>query len=90
MDEEENLLEAQRAELELKRALSIILDENAYSRLMNVRYSNPQLYLRVANGLLAYYQKIRRRITEEELIRILNININISKQPETKIHIRRK
>ncbi|MEM3369406.1 MAG: DNA-binding protein [Candidatus Micrarchaeia archaeon] len=88
--DEDKVLAAQQAELQLKKTLSVILEENAYARLMNVRLSNQELYLKVANALIHYYQKIRRRITEKELLTIINMNLAVSKQPETKIHIRRK
>ncbi|MEM3369443.1 MAG: DNA-binding protein [Candidatus Micrarchaeia archaeon] len=88
--EEDKILAAQQAELQLKKTLSVILEDDAYTRLMNVRLSNPELYLKVANALIHYYQKIRRRVTEKELLTILNMNLAVSKQPETKIHIRRK
>lgn len=90
MNENDKLLASQEAELQLKKALSVVLEEDAYSRLMNVRLSNPELYLRAANAVIQFYQKVKRRITEKELITILNMNLVVSKQPETKIHIRRK
>ena len=89
-EDQEKILAAQQAELQLKKMLSVVLEENAYSRLMNVRLSNQELYLKVANAVVHYYQKVRRRITEKELITIINMNLAVSKQPETKIHIRRK
>ncbi|MCS7109685.1 MAG: hypothetical protein NZ903_02735 [Candidatus Micrarchaeota archaeon] len=88
--EEDKTLAIQQAELQLKRMMSVVLEESAYNRLMNVRLSNPELYLKVANAVLHYYQKIKRRITEKELLTIINMNLAVSKQPETKIHIRRK
>ncbi len=88
--DEDKVLAAQQAELQLKKTLSVILEESAYARLMNVRLSNQELYLKVANALIHYYQKVRRRITEKELLTIINMNLAVSKQPETKIHIRRK
>ncbi|MCX8202592.1 MAG: hypothetical protein N3G74_02200 [Candidatus Micrarchaeota archaeon] len=88
--EEDKALAAQQAELQLKKALSVVLEEKAYERLMNVRLSNPELYLKVANAVIHYYQKIKRRVSERELITIINMNLAVSKQPETKIQIRRK
>lgn len=88
--ENNDIATAQQAELQLKKALSVVLDENAYTRLMNVRLSNAELYLKVANAVMHYYQKLKRRISEKELITIINMNLAVSKQPETKIYIRRK
>lgn len=88
--EENQVRDAQQAELQLKKMLTVVLEESAYQRLMNVRLSNPELYLKVANAVMHLYQKMRRRVTEKELITIINMNLAVSKQPETKIHIKRK
>jgi len=86
----QELQKAQEAELQLKKILTVILDPPAYERLMNVRISNRELYFKVANGLIHLYKKTQRRMTEKELLTVINMNLAASKQPETKIHIRRK
>ena len=86
----QELQKAQEAELQLKKILSVILDQQAYQRLMNVRISNKELYFKVSNSMINLYKKTQRRMTERELITVINMNLAASKQPETKIHIRRK
>jgi DNA-binding TFAR19-related protein (PDSD5 family) len=82
--------QAQEAELKLKKLMSVVLEPNAYDRLMNVRLSNQELYLNIANACIHLYQKKKKRITENELITLINMNLAVHRQPETKIHIRRK
>ena len=86
----QELQKAQEAELQLKKILAIVLDQPAYERLMNVRISNKELYFKVSNSMIHLYKKTQRRMTEKELITVINMNLAASKQPETKIHIRRK
>ncbi len=86
----QEIQKAQEAEIQLKKILAVVLDQTAYDRIMNVRISNKELYFTVANALIHYYKKTQKRITEKELITIINMNLAATKQPETKIHIRRK
>jgi len=86
----EQIRQAQEAELKLKKLMSIVLESNAYERLMNIRLSNQELYLNVANACIHLYQKKRAKITENELLTLINMNLAVHRQPETKIHIRRK
>jgi len=92
MEDQDNsqIQQAQEAELKLKRIMSIVLEPDAYDRLMNVRLSNQELYLNVANACIHLYQKKKKKITEKELLTIINMNLAVHRQPETKIHIRRK
>jgi DNA-binding TFAR19-related protein (PDSD5 family) len=90
-DQADNQIQkAQEAELKLKKLMSVVLEPNAYDRLMNVRLSNQELYLNIANACIHLYQKKKKRITENELITLINMNLAVHRQPETKIHIRRK
>ena len=86
----QELQKAQEAELQLKKILTVIMEPSAYDRLMNVRLSNKELYFKVANSLIQFYRKTQRRLTEKELITVINMNLAASRQPESKIHIRRK
>jgi DNA-binding TFAR19-related protein (PDSD5 family) len=64
-------LEAKKIEEQLKSALRIVLSEKAYARMMNVRISSPQLYAAASKQVLGAYGKVRRQISEEELLSLL-------------------
>jgi len=64
-------LEGKKIEEQLKSALRIALSEKAYGRMMNVRISSPQLYAAAARQALGAYGKIRRQISEQELLSLL-------------------
>lgn len=82
--------EAQKAEIvdaQIKSVLARILDQPAYDRLMNVRMSNQELYAKVVNALVYMYKKTGRRITERELLTLLNASVE---RKAGSIEIRRK
>lgn len=76
-------LEAKKIEEQLKSALRVALSEKAYTRMMNVRIASPQLYAAAARQVLGAYGKIRRQISEEELVSLLQAVRG--KERETKI-----
>jgi DNA-binding TFAR19-related protein (PDSD5 family) len=63
--------EGRRKEEQLKELLRRTLEEGAYTRLMNVKLANAQLYAAAANQVFGLYQKARRKITEAELVSLL-------------------
>jgi DNA-binding TFAR19-related protein (PDSD5 family) len=77
-------LEARKAEEQLKSALRMALDEQAYERLMNVSMANKELYLAAAKNLLTAYQRARRRLTDAEVLAFLRA---IREQTEAKTTI---
>jgi len=81
------LLEKKKKEEEIKKFLARILDGEAYERLMNVKISNYELYNNVANNLIYFYQKIGRKITEKELLSLLEA---LTKKDEGEIKFYRK
>ena len=81
------LLEKKKKEEEIKKFLARILDGEAYERLMNVKISNYELYNNVANNLIYFYQKIGRKITEKELLSLLEA---LTKRNEGEIKFYRK
>ncbi len=81
------LLEKKKKEEEVKKFLARILDGEAYERLMNVKISNYELYNNVANNLIYLYQKVGRKITEKELLSLLEA---LTKRNEGEIKFYRK
>ena len=68
LEEHRKLLEAAKAEEQLKAALRVALEEAAYERLMNISYANKEFYLNVAQRALMVYKQAGRKLTEEEII----------------------
>ena len=89
MSEEEEIkqkkLEAKKAEEQLKTTLRVVLDEAAYERLMNVSLANNELYIVAAKNALMLFKRMKRKITEKELLALLAA---IKEQSETKSTIR--
>ncbi|MEM3625468.1 MAG: DNA-binding protein [Candidatus Bilamarchaeaceae archaeon] len=80
MAEYKKKLEAQqKANEELKKMLRQVLDDKGYERLNNVSFSNQQLYMMAAQQVLLFAKRAGRKITEEEVLYILNA---IKKQTE--------
>jgi DNA-binding TFAR19-related protein (PDSD5 family) len=96
MDEQEGedvakqkILEAKKAESQIKSTLRIALDELAYERMMNISHSNKERYLAAVKQVFAVYQRIGRRITDAELLRILQA-IKERTETETRITFHKK
>jgi DNA-binding TFAR19-related protein (PDSD5 family) len=83
-DIQKKKLEAKKAQEQLKATLRVALEETAYNRLMNVAVANKELYLTAAQNLLMFYKRAGRKITEEELLKLLHA---IKEQKETKTTI---
>ena len=76
-------LEAKKKGEQVKGMLRMALTEEAYDRLMNVKLANAQLYGIASNQVFNLYQKAGRKITEKELIALLQAIKGSSR--ETKI-----
>ena len=76
--------EAKKMEEQLKMSLRMALDDAAYVRLMNVSMANKELYFTAAKNLLMAYQRAKRKLTEEEVLRFLRA---IKEQTEAKTTI---
>ncbi|MBI5228200.1 hypothetical protein HY988_06430 [Candidatus Micrarchaeota archaeon] len=83
----ERAAEAKNAEAQLKSVLRSALEEPAYERLMNVAIANKELYTNTAKQLLMAYQRIGRKIKEEEVIMVLK---KINEPVETRITFHKK
>ena len=71
MGEQQQLIEARKAEEQLKATLRMMLDVAAYDRITNVKLANQQLFLVTAQNILTIYKRIGRKISDEELLQIL-------------------
>ncbi|MCC7570416.1 hypothetical protein KO465_03660 [Candidatus Micrarchaeota archaeon] len=61
-----------KLEEELKKNIRLLLEENAYDRLMNVKIVNYRLFVLASQYVLQSSQKLGgRKITEKELIDLL-------------------
>ncbi len=87
--EKQKLLEAKKIEAQLKSGLRLALDEQGYERLANISHANKELYVNVARNVLLAFRKIGRRITDDELVRII-MTIKGESEKETKITFHRK
>ncbi len=56
---------------QIKAALRIALHPDAYERVMNVMLANPELFQGTVQYIVALYQKVGRKLTDEEVRRIL-------------------
>jgi len=83
----EQYKQAQEAEKKLKALLLQVLESDAYERMTNVRIANPELYANTANAVVYYYQRVKRKITDKELVTLLSAQTT---KREGSIHIERK
>ena len=60
-------------ERKIKAMLNIALEPDAYDRMMNVKISNEEFYHMAAQRILAVYQRKGRKLTDKELLSILNL-----------------
>lgn len=89
LEEQKKMMEAAKAEEQLKAALRIALEESAYERLMNVSYANKELYINVAQRALVVFRQAGRKLTEEEII-VLIRSLKRQTEHETTITFREK
>ena len=87
--QKQKILEAKAAETQLKAALRSALDETAYDRMMNVAHSNKERYIAAVRQVLAVSQRVGRKITDAELLRIL-LALQERTDNETKITFHKK
>jgi len=76
-------------EQQIKELMHQLLDSNAYERLMNIKVSNKQLYMQLANIVLslAQSQQIAGKLTDAQLVSILN---KLTTKKESKIEFKHK
>ena len=79
----------QEAEAQLRSILRVALEPGAYERLMNVRISNPELYVQVARLIVSLYgnKQLAGKVGEKELQALL---ARLTSRREGGISIRRK
>lgn len=79
----------QEAEAQIRAMLRGVLEPEAYERLMNVRISNPELYMQVAQMLitLARNKQLAGKVGEKDLRALL---AKLTERHEGGIHIERK
>ncbi|MGV8084746.1 MAG: DNA-binding protein [Candidatus Bilamarchaeum sp.] len=70
--EKQQKAESDNAEAQLKSTLRLALDETAYERIVNISVANKQFFASVARYALAYFRRSQRRLTDAELLAIIN------------------
>ncbi len=73
--------ESQRVE-QIKAALRVALQNDAYERVMNVMLANPELFQGAVQYIVTLYQRAGRKLTDEEVRRILIRLKGEEKKPE--------
>ncbi|RLG18077.1 hypothetical protein DRN67_04575 [Candidatus Micrarchaeota archaeon] len=83
------LQKMQEAEAQLRSILRAALEPEAYERLMNVRISNPELYMQIARLIVTLYRnkQLPNKISEKQLRELL---ARVTKRHEGKFEIKRK
>ena len=76
-------------EMQKKELLRNMLSDEAYSRMMNVRISNPEIYDKVISSLayIAQSGKAKGKFSDEQIRSLL---VKMTAKPETKIEFRSK
>lgn len=87
--EQQRAAEASKAEEQLKTTLRVILEENAYDRIINVKLANSELFLAAAQNTIGIYKRVGRKINDSELLMILR-KLKQGTEKETKISFDRK
>ena len=83
----EQYQKAQETEKKIRAVLMQVLESPAYERIMNVKLANPDLYANTANAVVYYYQRVKRKLTEQELMTLLAAQTT---KKEGEIQIKRK
>ena len=81
--------QSRAAEKQLKEALRSTLSEKAYARISNVALANKELYLAAAQQVLYAYKRLKREISEEDLLTVLRA-LKGAKEKEGSIKFDRK
>ncbi|HLD59479.1 MAG TPA: DNA-binding protein [Candidatus Bilamarchaeaceae archaeon] len=76
-------------EEKIKNMLRVALDIEAYDRISNVKVANQELYVAAAQNVLAVYNRIERKINDDELKHILATIVS-QKERRTSITFDRK
>ncbi len=78
----EQLKKAAEQEAQVNAALRMFMDEAAYSRLSNIRISNPSMYGQLASYILSMVQggKLRGKLTEEQLKKLASLFLSQKKE----------
>ncbi len=71
-DAEKGQKPAEDAEAQLKSTLRLALEESAYERIINISVANKQFFASVARYALAYFRRAQRKLTDAELLAIIN------------------
>ncbi|MEM2962908.1 MAG: DNA-binding protein [Candidatus Anstonellales archaeon] len=85
----EEMQKRQEAEAQLRAVLRMILTDEAYERIMNVRISNPELFARFSAALAqaASSGRIRQKISDAQLKDMLS---QFTEKRETRIEFIKK
>ncbi len=88
-DERKKIIEAKKAEEQLKAMLRVVLEPEAYERLSNVQHVNQQLFLTAAQNVLGFYKTVGRKLEEREVLALLK-RIKTVNETKTSIRFERK
>lgn len=89
LEELQKRQKSQENEEKLKTALRVALTEDAYERLMNIAFANKEVFAVAAQQILAIYQKARRKLSDKELVYLLQVIQQHTKR-ETRITFMKK
>lgn len=67
---------------QVKMALRVALNNDAYERMMNVMLANPELFQGAVQYIFALYQRVGRKLTDGEVRRVLLRLKGEEKEPE--------
>ncbi len=86
-NEQQKLLDQLRQERLISLKLARWLTREAYERMSNIKYSNPELYHRVAAYLIQAGEmgKLSGRIDDPTLVKILNKFLSVKKRTDYRI-----
>lgn len=73
MSEEEGSGQQEKMLAQLKAALRQVLDEKAYTRMMNVMLVNQELFGMASQRIIAVHNKLGRTLTENDVLTILQM-----------------
>ncbi|HLC47934.1 MAG TPA: DNA-binding protein [Candidatus Norongarragalinales archaeon] len=86
----EEMQRRQQQDAQLRAMLKQVLDQSAYERLLNIKLSNQELYLKVAELLITLFQQGRlKKKVDEPMLKALLSKL-LSQRHESKISFMRK
>lgn len=89
MPEQNEEEEAKKVEQQLKVILRSALVPEAYDRMSNIKIANKELYLTTAKHIMNLYKRFNRKLTDEELQKIIKAILS-EKEKESRITFTRK